>query len=97
MKLNEYYVCDTDGYIVEKVNANTLLNITQPDGSSCWTLKNVNGTEVCRVEEANETFCHYSCWVDPDAKFRDKVREGAEKEFDFFMKHGYHMSERNSK
>ena len=48
MKLNEYYVCDTDGYIVEKVNANTLLNVTQPDGSSCWTLKNVNGTEVCR-------------------------------------------------
>ena len=34
--------------------------------------------------------------VDPDAKFSDKVREGAEKEFDFFMKHGYHMNERKS-
>ena len=97
MKLNEYYVCDLNGYVIEKINANTLINITQPDGSTRWTLKNIDGGEVSRTEQDDETFCHHSCWVDPDAEFVDKVREGAEKEFDFFMKHGYHMNERDKK
>ena len=30
MKLNEYYVCDADGNIVEKVKAKTLFNMLNP-------------------------------------------------------------------
>ena len=61
MKLNEYYVCDLNGYIIEKINANTLINITQQDGSTRWTLKNIDGGEVSRIEQDDETFCHHSC------------------------------------
>ena len=88
MILNEYYICDNNGYVVEKVNAHTLLNITQPDGNRIWTLKFVDGKDSHRSEGPSETFCHHSCWVDPDAGFNDKVKKGCEVEFEFFMKTG---------
>ena len=91
MILNEYYVCDSRGYIKEKVFARTLLNELQSDGCCRWTLKNVDGSENLRVEKGDESFCHKDCWANPDDEFTDTVRKGAEKEFEFFMKHGYHM------
>ena len=50
MILNEYYICDNNGYVVEKVNTHTLLNITQPDGNRIWTLKFVDGKDSHRSE-----------------------------------------------
>ena len=91
MKLNEYYICDTAGYVKQKVKARTLINEIQSNGKLNWTLKNLYGQPESLEQEHDEMFCHKDCWVDPDAKFNDKVREGAEEAFDFFMKHGYHM------
>ena len=91
MKLNEYYVCDAAGYVKQKVKARTLINEIQSNGNLNWTLKNLYGKPECWEQSEDEMFCHKDCWVDPDAKFKDKVREGAEEAFDFFMKHGYHM------
>ncbi len=91
MKLNLYYVCDSQGYLKEKVNAHTLINEIQPDGKMVWTLKYVYGYNNHRTEKSSEMFCHEDCWVDPDAKFSDKIREGREEEFEFFLENGYHM------
>jgi|TARA_R100001463_G_scaffold134356_1_gene196475 hypothetical protein len=91
VKLNLYYVCDKEGYLKEKITAHTLLNEIQPDGSHGWTLKYLDGKLNHRLELDKEMFCHEDCWVDPDDKFSDKIREGREEEFEFFLKHGYHM------
>ena len=96
MKLNEYYVCDADGNIVEKVKAKTLFNMFQSDGTSKWTLMYVDGDRINRAEKDGEMFCHPHCWVDPALDFTDKVREGCEKEFDFFLQRGYHMTRKDA-
>jgi hypothetical protein len=91
MILNSYYICDKDGYILSKVLARTLLNELQSDNTKRWTLKNLHGQSEHYVESESEMICHEDCWVNPDADFSDKVKKGCEKEFEFFMEHGYHM------
>ena len=48
------------------------------------------------IEIDGEMFWHPHCWVDPALDFTDKVREGCEKEFDFFLQHGYHMTRKDA-
>ena len=93
MKLNLYYVCDKKGYIIEKIKAVTLKNEVQIDGTQKWCLKYINGNRYDNmVFTGDEQFCcHEYTWVDPDAKFSDKIRKGREEEFEFFLKNGYHM------
>ncbi len=91
MKLNDYYICDANGYVKQKIKARTLVNEVQSNGNHNWILKNLYGQPESLEQAENEMFCHHSCWVDPDAEFEDKIKEGCEVEFEFFMKHGYHM------
>jgi len=91
MKLNGYYICDKNGYIKSKVNAYTLVNEAQPDGEKVWALKYIYGLNEHQLQSEDETICHEYTWVDPDYQFNDKIQKGREKEFEFFMEHGYHM------
>ena len=91
MKMNSYYICNQDGYILSKVLARTLLNELQSDGKKRWTLKNLYGQPEDYIEDESEKICHEDCWVNPDAEFSDKVKKGCEEEFDYFMRNGYHM------
>ena len=93
MNLNTYYICDKKGYILETLKAITLKNEVQPDGKEKWCLKYIEGNRHDSIVfgDDNTFCCHEYTWVDPDAEFSDKVREGAEEEFEFFMKNGYHM------
>ena len=91
MKLNRYYICDKDGYIKNKVSAYTLINEAQPNGKKVWVLKYLNGLNEHILQGEDESICHEYTWVNPDSEFTDKVQKGREKEFEFFMEHGYHM------
>lgn len=93
MKLNTYYICNNKGYIIDRLKAVTLKNEMQPDGNRKWCLKYIDGNRYDNmVFRTDDKFCcHEYTWVDPDAQFSDKVRDGAEEEFEFFMKNGYHM------
>ena len=98
---HEYYEYEKEtGAQVKVWKANTLINEVCSDGKQRWTLRCIDGKEnsnkIFFESDATE-ICHHFCWVDPDKKFTDKIKAGAEKEFEFFMKHGYHAKREDLK
>ena len=81
--MNEYYVCDSDGNIVEKVKAKTLFNMFQSDGTYhmdvILTLMYVDGDQINRAEKAVKCFVIRtvaSIMVDPALDFTDNFQDG---------------------
>ena len=81
------------GEIFEKYHAYCLAEDTLPDSSKRWVLKHVDGKLDNNLNFEWETkICKSDCYLDPTEEMNYKIKEGAEKEFEFFMKNGYHMT-----
>jgi len=94
IKTSEFILYDKEtGNILDRHIAYSKSEDTLPDGSKRWILKHVDGkldnnlyfpwgTNICRED----------CYIDPTLDLPFKLKKGAEEEFEFFMKHGYHKT-----
>ena len=91
IKVNEFFVYDKNtGEIKEKVKAHSKCQETLPDLSNRWVLKHVNGVLDNNLYFPFETnICRSDCYVDPSKEINFKLKEGTEKDLEFFNKHGY--------
>ena len=89
MDKRTFYVLDNEGHVTETYTASRK-RIFHGSTGDYWVLDDVEGTLMYRFFPITADIVDSAGWVDPDKPFTDKVLQGAEEEFDFFLKHGYH-------
>ena len=94
IKVNEFLVYNENtGEIYDRYFAHCKSQDTLPDGSKRWILKHVDGKLDNNLYfEWDTNICREDCYIDPTIKMPFKLKKGTEKEFEFFMKNGYHKT-----
>jgi len=92
MRIYEYFVYDSvTGIITEKIHAHQKITDHLPNRTERICLKHIDGIlDNNKYFSINTSICRSDCYVDPSIIIKDKIKEGAEEDFDFFIKNGYH-------
>ena len=88
MNKRTFYVLDNEGHVTETHKASRK-RIFHGSTGDYWVLDDVEGG-CNRIYPITAQIVDSAGWIDPDKHFTDKVMQGAEEEFDFFLEHGYH-------
>tara|TARA_Y100001938_G_scaffold141406_1_gene211075 strand:- start:5118 stop:5435 length:318 start_codon:yes stop_codon:yes gene_type:complete len=92
----EFFVYDDKtGEIKDRIFAHCKSTDHLPDRlrTERIVLKHVNGKLDNNLYFPPDTsICRSDCFIDPSTEQTYKIKEGAEDEFEFFMKHGYHKT-----
>ena len=89
MNRRKFYILNDDGSINHSIEARRK-KIVHGNTHDYWQLEDLVDTHMTMSYPIKTEIVDSAGWVNPSEPFTDKVMEGCEEEFDFFLEHGYH-------